>query len=147
VQAIADELERVWDRYEVEIGPHLTNLGEKQAAIVFPVPQNYFVVFDSSASLIGRIPDMELRKRIISTYIAAKGLVDALHYYERLIAEYNAMPESPPIAGATHLAINSASIRKYSELLAYTKALQEGHLRLEAEVNALQAPLRAYLDG
>jgi hypothetical protein len=151
LQAIADELESVWHRYEVEIGPHLKNLGEDQAAVVFPVHQNYFIVFDSSASLIGRIHNIELRERIISTYVEAKGLVDSLHYYERLVEEYNAIPQSSPIAdsisGVTHFPINSAATRKFSELVEYTKALKEAHSRLEDKVFRVQAALRAYLNG
>jgi hypothetical protein len=100
VQAIADEVKSVWDRYNVEIGPHLKSLDPQKAARVFPVHQNYFVVFDSGASLIGRVQDMQLRERIISTYVDAKGFVDSLQYYKQLVAEYDAIPEPTPTAGA-----------------------------------------------
>jgi hypothetical protein len=88
VQAIADEITSVWERYSEDIGPHLKDLPEGQAATVFPLQQSYFVVFDSSASLIGRIPDAKLRQQIIATYIEAKGFVDSMRYYERLVDTY-----------------------------------------------------------
>jgi hypothetical protein len=97
VQAIADELKSVWNLYSVQIGPHLRGIPEHEAAIVFPVHQNYFVVFDSSAFLLGRIPDTKLRESIISTYVEAKGFVDSLHYYERLVEDYESTPNTPRI--------------------------------------------------
>ena len=134
VQAIADELKSVWDRYNVEIGPHLKALEKNKAVIVFPVHQNYFVVFDSSASLIGRVPDKELRQRIISTYVEAKGFVDSLHHYEHLVGEYNVGE------------IDSASMLKFSQLVEYSQVLKETHCRLETKFKALQDSLQAYLD-
>ena len=36
VQAIADEVKSVWDRYNLEIGPSLRNLKDGETAIPFP---------------------------------------------------------------------------------------------------------------
>jgi hypothetical protein len=63
VQAIADELKSFWGRFSQEIGPHLNNLSDGEPATVFFLHQPYFVVFDSNASYIGRIPNTELQKK------------------------------------------------------------------------------------
>jgi hypothetical protein len=89
VQAIADEVKSIWDRYNLEIGPSLRNLKDGETAIPFPLHQSYFSVFDTNASLVGRIPEIELREQIISTYIEAKGFVDSMHYYERMVTAYD----------------------------------------------------------
>ena len=139
VQAIADEVKSVWDRYEQEIGPHLRTLEDGQPAIPFPVHQSYFVVFDSNASLLGRILDRKLREQIISTYIEAKGFVDSLHYYERLVANYKANPDLPAMSIRT-------DGETYKEILYYSLQLKKAHALLEPKVKGLQDSLRAYLD-
>lgn len=154
VQAIADELKSFWDRHNLEIGPHLENLGENEAAIPFPVHQSYFVVFDTNASLIGRIPERELREQIISTYVEAKGFVDSLHFYERMVIEYEEyvasgkgielraikeMMKDPQ--GPSGLGI------RYNKLISYSHKLKTAHSILERKVKALQDSSQAWLDG
>ena len=44
----------------------------------------YFVVFDSNASLLGRVTNAALRREIVSTYVKLKAVVDVIsHYAER----------------------------------------------------------------
>jgi hypothetical protein len=140
VQAIADELQSVWDRYNVEIGPHLRSLEDAKPAIPFPLHQTYFAVFDSNAFLLGRIPDRKLGRQIISTYVEAKGFVDSMRYYERLVTKYKADRRAPP------LSVVSDS-EAYIEIINYSAQLKKAHAMLEAKVNALQDPMRAFLGG
>jgi hypothetical protein len=151
VQAIADEVTSVWDRYNVEIGPHLKTLPEGQAAIVFPLQQSYFVVFDSNASLIGRIPDRKLREQIIATYVEAKGFVDSMRYYERLVDTYNAQKAQPvqPSSSSAIVASVARDIRNdkiYRPLLEYSEQLKLAHSRLEEKMGELKRLLQAFLD-
>jgi len=148
VQAIADEVTSVWDRYNVEIGPHLKTLPEGQAAIVFPLQQSYFVVFDSNASLIGRIPDRKLREQIIATYVEAKGFVDSMRYYERLVDTYNAQTAQPiapttPVAASIIRGIRDNKF--YGSLVHYSKQLKLTHSRLEAKTEVLKGLLQNFL--
>ena len=151
VQAIADEVTSVWDRYNVEIGPHLKTLPEGQAAIVFPLQQSYFVVFDSNASLIGRIPDRKLREQIIATYVEAKGFVDSMRYYERLVDTYNAQ-KAQPVQPSSSSAIVASVARDnrddkiYRPLLEYSEQLKLAHSRLEEKMGELKRLLQAFLD-
>jgi hypothetical protein len=138
IQSIADEINSVWNRYNVEIGPHLKGLPDDQVARVFPLHQSYFVVFDSNASLVGRIPDKELRERIISTYVEAKVYVDLMDYYERLLV--NANPNLPAYI------LSHDDAQRHLDIVAYSKQLKLAHVMLEAKVKALQDSLQAYLD-
>ncbi len=164
-QAIADEVASVWERYSLEIGPHLKDLPEDQAARVFPLHQSYFVVFDSSASLIGRIPDNKLREQIIATYIEAKGFVDSMRYYERLVDAYNEQKELPvqtsgPVQTGGSMESAGASIsnqigasvanlhrlkKLHRTLVDYSKQLKLAHSRLETKVENLKGLLQTFL--
>ena len=53
----------------------------------FPITQGYFTVFESSAHLLGQIPDDKLRKCIIEIYLGAKGIIDTHLYNNQLLAE------------------------------------------------------------
>ena len=46
-----------------------------------PVTQNYFIVYDLNAGMLGRITNTELTKKIVTTYARAKSLMDAVNYY------------------------------------------------------------------
>jgi hypothetical protein len=85
VQSISDEIEGIWKLYNVQIGPELESLNEGQAASVFPVGQSYFVIFDASAASIGRLPNADLRTKIIQFYIGAKSMVDSLQHYGGIV--------------------------------------------------------------
>jgi hypothetical protein len=139
VRSIADELDSVWSRYNVEIGPHLRSLEDGKPAIPFPLHQSYFAVFDTNASLLGRIPDEELGKQIISTYVEAKGFVDSMRYYERLVIKYKADRKTPSL---TVISDSEA----YTEIVDYSAQLKKAHAMLETKIKALQQPLRAYLE-
>jgi len=147
VQAIADEVTSVWARFNVEIGPHVKTLLEGEASPVFPLHQSYFVVFDSNASLVGRIPCRKLREQIIATYVEAKGFVDSMRYYERLVDTYNTQKTQPSVAA--YLASVAKDVRDdqlYRPLLQYSEQLKLDHSRLEEKMEELKRLLQAFLD-
>jgi len=147
VQAIADEVTSVWARFNVEIGPHVKTLLEGEASPVFPLHQSYFVVFDSNASRVGRIPCRKLREQIIATYVEAKGFVDSMRYYERLVDTYNTQKTQPSVAA--YLASVAKDVRDdqlYRPLLQYSEQLKLDHSRLEEKMEELKRLLQAFLD-
>jgi hypothetical protein len=154
VQSIADELKTVWERQSREIGPHLKSRAKDQAVRPFPVHQSYFIVFDTNASLVGRIPDRELREQIITTYVEAKRFVDSLQYYERTHNEYyqyfsNLTDEE--LKHQVHLENvygkqYSRRQRKLAELIYYSEELTEAHTGLEAKITTALAALNAWLE-
>jgi len=117
VQSLSDEIEALWRLYSKEIGPNLGSAIE--VARPFPVRQSYFVIFDASGALVGRIPNPGLRSKILDFYIGAKSMVDSLQYYSNLDAYYKTLPQGHPKVGST-----------FTELTFYTGQLKRAHIEL-----------------
>lgn len=63
LQGIHDEIETLWDSYLSTVGSHVESLREGNALMLYwPVTQDYFTIYNSNASLIGKISDHDLRK-------------------------------------------------------------------------------------
>jgi hypothetical protein len=118
-------------------------------AIVFPLQQSYFVVFDSSAHLLGRIPDIKLREQIITTYTEAKGFVDSMRYYERLVDSYNRQKTQPVQTAQQKFVSVLKPVRDaklYAPLVVYSNQLKVAHARSEDRLRELRQLLKAFLD-
>jgi hypothetical protein len=114
VQSISDEIEALWKMYSKEIGPHLGS--EIDIARPFPVRQSYFVIFDASGALVGRIPNPGLRSKILDFYVGAKSMVDSLQYYSTLNAYYRTLQQGHPNVVST-----------WGEMKFYTEQLKKAH--------------------
>ena len=135
VQSISDEIEALWRQYTKEIGPHLSSVSESEVARPFPVNQSYFVIFDASGALVGRIPSTTLRSKILDFYIGAKGMVDSLQYYARLSAYYFALGPGHPNSEQT-----------WKEMLFYTGQLKTAHSELDRLHKEVKPELDRYLN-
>jgi hypothetical protein len=58
-----------------------------------PTEQNYFTVFDSNSSVLGRINDEQLLQDIVRVYGNAKGLFDYLNANPRLHEKWSNFPQ------------------------------------------------------
>jgi gamma-glutamyltranspeptidase len=135
VQSISDEIEALWRQYYKEIGPHLSSVIPPEVARPFPVNQSYFVIFDASGALVGRIPSTSLRSKILDFYFGAKAMVDSLQYYARLSAYYFALGQGHP---------NSA--QTWNEMLFYSGQLKAAHSELERLYKEVRPELDKYLN-
>jgi hypothetical protein len=70
-----DRLQQVYDARE--------NRRARGFQIRGPLSRNYFAVFESTAAMLGKIDDNDLREKIIRVYGSAKSLFDHLNYYSR----------------------------------------------------------------
>jgi len=78
LQAIHDEVETVFERYQENMGAKLESLKDGEALLLYyPLVSDFFTVYNGNSFLLGRIPDNDLRKQIIKTYTLAKGMVDS----------------------------------------------------------------------
>jgi hypothetical protein len=69
LQAIHDEVETVFERYQESMGAKLESLKDGEALLLYyPLVSDFFTVYNGNSFLIGRIPDNDLRKQIIKTY-------------------------------------------------------------------------------
>ncbi len=77
--AIHDEVESVWTAYEATLGLYLQQLEvDKPCDMYWPVSQDYFTVYHSNATLLGKVVNESLRKSIITSYLIAKTLKDCV---------------------------------------------------------------------
>ncbi|WP_145585663.1 hypothetical protein [Yersinia rochesterensis] len=89
LQAIHDELETVFDRYQETMGSKIESL-EKNTPLMmyYPLVSDFFTVYNGNSFLIGRIKDNDLRKSIIKTYTLAKGMVDSFRMNNDILQKY-----------------------------------------------------------
>lgn len=123
--SLKSEIEAIRTRFEKVIGGPLQAVPEgdylKQS---IAIQENYFVVFDGSASMLGLL-DTEEASSVISFYVDAKGLVDSLRCYDSMLHPQAGSPS--PLS-----------------LTTYTSGLQKLHRNLSQEVNDVLRRLDKY---
>jgi hypothetical protein len=76
LSGIREELHINWVVYMQTVGNTVLDVKAGAAVdITWPVPENPFKVYASTVGLIGRVPDDEIRKQIVATYVVAGGLL------------------------------------------------------------------------
>jgi len=141
LQAIHDELETIFERYQDTMGIRIENLKDHEAlAFYYPLVSDFFTVYNGNSFLIGRIPNNDLRKKIIKTYTLAKGIVDSFRLNNDLVSKWEF---SEKLYAESQLEVHKKqAIAHYSALIDYAFSLKEGHAALKIEVNDLLRELR-----
>ncbi|MGP9437423.1 hypothetical protein ACT3RR_18530 [Ewingella sp. AOP8-B2-18] len=86
LQALHDELETIFCRYQEGMGCKLESLEDGQPlAFYYPLVSDFFTVYHGNSFLIGRINNNTLRKNIIKTYTLAKGMIDSFRMNNDLV--------------------------------------------------------------
>lgn len=140
LQALHDELDVIFNRYQVTMGSRLEALPKGNPLLSFyPVISDFFTVYNANASLIGHIDDHDLRRALVRTYVLAKGLVDSFRMNNEMLAKYeywNALVEETklPVHQQKQAACHKA-------LVEYAVLLKQSH----AEVVASQQDLMRML--
>ena len=89
LQAIHDEIETIYERYQETMGSRLESLPDGSAlTFYYPVVSDFFSVYNGNTFLIGRIPNNDLRKQIIRTYTLSKGMVDSFRLNNDLVYKF-----------------------------------------------------------
>jgi len=141
LQAIHDEIETVFDRYQETMGAYLDSLeSEKPLLMYYPVVSDFFTVYNGNSFLIGRIPDHDLRKQIIKTYTLSKGMVDSFRMNNDLVAKYDFAEKLFAETGLG--AHQNQAVALYTTLVRYAASLKESHKTLKQEVSSLLRQLR-----
>ena len=55
---------------------------------VFPVPQNYSIIYSSNANLIGQIKNSDLRREIVKTYNLLETLMETYRENNKVVNQY-----------------------------------------------------------
>ena len=88
LDALGVELNALWSFHMRRIGEKVEALTQGQSLdIYYPLTQNYFIIYDSNASMIGRVRDPQLREAIVLTYNKCKKVVDGFKYNNELIRD------------------------------------------------------------
>jgi hypothetical protein len=141
LQAIHDEMESLWEAYMDSVGHHLEALPNGQPFNMYwPITQDYFTIYNSNALLIGRIPDPDLRKLIVSSYSKARGLIDSYRLNNDLVQKFEYaclvwQETGNPVHQTTATARETA-------LAQYAVKMKESHARIKEQVQHLLRALR-----
>ena len=117
---IYEELNILWELYDKEVGAFWKNFNSGEDKIFWSnisLTQDYFTVYRSNANLIGEIPDLHLRRKIVEIYTLLKALID---YYK----QNNNLLDEIKENGIT--AETAESNKDYQD---FTKRLNKCHLR------------------
>jgi hypothetical protein len=100
LQGILDELEVVWTRYYETTGRVLENsAADTPFMFYYPVFQEFFMIYTTMSGLVGRIEDADLRRSIVKTYTAARGLVDSFRFNNIIYEKFETNRAQHSISG------------------------------------------------
>jgi hypothetical protein len=141
LQAIHDELETVYERYQETMGAKLESLRENEPLnFYYPLVSDFFSVYNGNTFLIGRINDNDLRKQIIKTYTLSKGMVDSFRLNNDLVHKFE---YANKLYDETKQEVHKQhAFAHYNSLISYTATLKQGHGVLKHEIFALLRTLR-----
>jgi hypothetical protein len=141
LQAIHDEIETIYDRYQEAMGAHVESLGKNEALnMYYPLVSDFFTIYNTNSLLLGRIPNNDLRKQIIKTYTLAKGIVDSFRLNNDFVAKHE---YAHKLYNETRLDVhNHQATAHYQALIDYAAVIKEMHCTLKIEVNILLRQLR-----
>ena len=136
LQAIHDEMETIWERYQNTMGPRVESLKAGEPLdFYYPLISDFFSIYNGNSALIGRVPDDNLRKQIIKTYTLAKAMVDSFRCNNDLVAKHEfSVKLSAESQSDTHREMAKAD---HLALIQYAGDLQVGHNHLKREVDKL----------
>lgn len=145
LSALHDEAKTLWNSYMEGIGAQIEALADGQPFLWFyPVTQEYFTVYASNATLIGRVTNPSLRQRIVKAYALARSIIDAYrlnNVYVEKFEQFSWMDIQQPGAGWKQRATSQAQV-----MAEYATVLKRHHYELKAEVQALLQDLRQQTD-
>jgi hypothetical protein len=134
-KALLLEFTEIWKAYNgLGAGANIERLKDGEAFIDdFGAMRDHFTVYRSNSTLIGRIPDEQLREFIVKSYIGAQVLIDAYVFYKELLTNFK---RSAYIAQKTQ---NQSDIftadTEMKFLKTYTKSLKSYHELVKSQVS------------
>lgn len=143
LQAIHDEIETVFERYQETMGAKLESLKDGEALLLYyPLVSDFFTVYNGNSFLIGRIPDNDLRKQIIKTYTLGKGMVDSFRMNNDLNQKFEHWHQVFQESKSEIHQQKAAALR--GALVEYAKTLKTTHQQMKSETALLLRSLRKH---
>lgn len=143
LQAIHDEVETLFERYQETMGAQVESLEEgKPLLLYYPLVSDFFTVYNGNSFLIGRISDNDLRKQIIKSYTLAKGMVDSFRLNNDLIQKFEYWDQMFQESKSQIHQQKAAAY--YHSLVDYAKKIKVTHQQLKSETENLLRSLRKH---
>lgn len=141
LQAIHDEAETVFDRYQEMMGAKLESLKEGEPLLFYyPLVSDFFTVYNSNAFLIGRIPDNDLRKQIIKTYTLGKAMIDSFRMNNDMLQKFENWDQV--YQESKNIVHKQKAAALYRSLVLYAKEMKSTHQQVKSEASQLLRALR-----
>jgi hypothetical protein len=144
-KSIAAELEAVVERQRNNLGPLFEQITERHFINGYQIAdQNYFIVFDNNATMVGRMRDQELGRKIIKLYIKMKGHLDTFKVHAQLFSELKSLKDES--AQQPHFDMLKIS-EKEKEMVEQTQVLKSEYVEIESLSKEMIHSLQAYDNG
>ncbi len=138
LSSIGVELNTLWQFHQRRIGLAIEGLKAGEPLLFYyPLTQDYFTIYNTNASFVGRLDDAELRKAIVVTYNKCKKVVDGFIYNNALFVDYQQMRYQTVESGKE----NPNLAAKLDELQQFAEAIKADHFELKQYVDHLLALL------
>lgn len=133
LDALGVELAALWSFHMRRVGGMIERLQDGQALeFYYPLTQDYFTLYNSNASQIGKIRDAALRESIVVTYNKCKKVVDGLKYNNEIYRDWREYADSAP-AARDEARLSS----KRTQLADYASIIRSDHFELKGYVENL----------
>ncbi|MCU6618546.1 hypothetical protein OCO52_18820 [Achromobacter mucicolens] len=144
LSGIREELHINWVVYMQTVGKAV--LASKDGAAVdvtWPVPENPFKVYASTVGLIGQVPDDQIRKQIVATYVVAGGLLLTWKMHNTMRAARDA--EAELVEDMNGARPNGTWVVLQRDLTRYSQQLRKHQNDAEAMISVAVAQIDTYL--
>lgn len=143
LQAIHDEIETIFERYQETMGSRLESLADGQPLLFYyPLVSDFFTVYNGNSFLLGRIQDNDLRKQIIKTYSLGKAIVDSFRMNNDLIQKFEYWDQI--FQESKNEVHKQKALAMFASLIQYAKGLKTTHQQLKEESSQLLRSLRKH---
>jgi hypothetical protein len=141
--SIRVEIDTLWNRYMAGIGKTLEDLPNNQPLLFFyPVTQDYFTIYESNATLIGKIQDRDLSKLLVTTYLQAKGLIDSYRMNNELVQKFENFMFLYQQTNNSILKSQAEAVK--TSLTSYADDIRKSHLEIKNNVFELLRRLKTF---
>ena len=139
--ALHAELTVLWTSFDTRVRPALIALPDGQVFdFQWPSRHDYFTVYNTNAHLLGRVPSVDLRALIVTTYTATKGMLESLGYNGEAVQR---LADLRGLAGPEDPARNAQVAISTAALVEFARGLKASDLELAGLVGALLPKLEA----
>lgn len=140
LQALHDEIDSIYERYQENMGARIEALQEGTPLLIYyPIINDFFTVYNANAFLIGRIENNDLRKSLVRTYVLAKGLVDSFRMNNELVSKFE---HWHTLAEETKSQLHQKNAQaQYNVLAEYAKQIKKSHVEVKKSVSELMRML------